>query len=302
MRDAAIQKENQSKSNATNVKTLLSFHMFKTAGRDLDRIIKRQFPKDAIFRSEAESPESIKETTDLLQRLSEKERQRFRLVYNGLFFGMHEYLPGPCTYVTLIHNPVKRVMSEYYHILRTPDHPVHSEVVSKKMSLEDYIRNGMWLAWNYQVRHIRGAPGGWFERGPVHVSTDDLEIAKKNLRDHFTFGLTERFVESLILFKRAFEWRMLSILYVRQPRGPNLPPLNSVSSKTIKLIEKHNELDIQLYEFAKQIFEERISQQGSSFRREVQSFQFYNKIYSSARSGAGILLRKTKLLKPTPQS
>ena len=241
MNNATTRTKKRSNQGVNKEKTLLNFHMFKTAARDLDKIIKRQFPKDAIYLSEVVSPESIKKSMNLLQHLSEKERQRIRLVLGGPFFGLHEYLPGPCTYVTLIHNPVKRVMLEYYHILRTPGHPVHSEVVSKKMSLEDYVRNGMWLAWNCQVRHIRGAPEGWFERGPVHLSTDDLGIAKKNLRDHFTFGLTERFVESLILLKRAFGWRTINILYVRQPRGKNLPPLDSASSETIKLIEEHNE-------------------------------------------------------------
>lgn len=292
MRDDTIRIKNQGNQGTYKEITLLNFHMFKTAARDLDKIIKRQFPKDTIYFFEVGgSPEKVKNSISIFQRLSDEEKQKIRFVYGGPFFGLHEYFPGPCAYVTLVHHPVKRVILEYYHILRNPLHPAHSEVMSKNMTLEDYARNGVWLAWNGQTRFIRGAPGGWFKRGPVQISTKDLEIAKANLREYFICGLTERFVESLILLKRALGWKILNILYVRQPRGSNLPPRDNISSETMKLIEEHNKLDLELYEFAKQMFEERISQQDSSFKRELQNFQLCNKTYGFFMHLGGTILQ-----------
>lgn len=292
MSDAAIRKENQSKSNVTNEKILINFHIFKSAGTTLDRIIERQFPQDAMFYMEGGSPQNLKKSVNLLKRILEKDRHRIRYIWGGSFFGVHKYLPGPCTYVTLLRDPVERVISEYYHVLDIPDHPAHSEVVSKNMSLEDYVRNGMWLAWDGQTRFIRRvpevSPPG---HGPVSLSNDDLEIAKANLREHYIFGLTEKFDELLILLKRSFGWRTRNILYRRQQVGRIRPPKDVISAETVNIIEAHNKLDRQLYEFAKEMFEEQISQQGLSFRMELQIFRLCNKINCLIRRVGGTLLR-----------
>lgn len=277
MSDAAIQIKNQSKQNINKEKTLIFLHMYKTAGTTMNEIIRRHLPQDAVFYFPEGSPQVIQEHTNLLKGLPQEDRLRIRCIWGAPFFGLDKYLPQPSTYVTLLRDPVERVISEYYHqeIFRGPD---GSELPSQNVSLEDYVRNGMMLAWNGQVRYLKGAPeGSWPNYGPVSVSHDDLEIAKANLREHFIIGLTERFDESLILLKRAFGWRTIDIVYRKQRVGRKRPPKDEISNETVKLIEAHNQLDIQLYEFAKQMFEERISQQDSSFKREVQILRLLNK-------------------------
>lgn len=303
MRDAAIRKENQSKQHVNKEKTLINFHMHKTAGSTRDRIFERQFPKEASFFFSGGSTENVQKYMNLLRRLSGKERQRIRYIWGGPFFGLHKHLPRPCIYVTFIRDPVERVVSEYYFILRVQDHGAHSEVVSQNMSLEDYVRKGVWLAWNCQTRYLRGVPEGFpcfGDTGPVLLSAEDLETAKENLREHFMVGLTDRFDESLILVKRAFGWRTRDILYVSQKVDQPRPFREMISDETARLIEAHNEMDIKLYEFAKQMLEEQISQQDSSFNRELQLFRLSNRIYSSTRSNAGLILRKIGLLKTAP--
>jgi len=283
MNNSDIRTKKRSNQGVNKDKTLINFHMFKTAGTTMDRTIERQFPKEVSLYVKGGSPQNKEKSVNLLRSLSEKDKERIRYVWGGTFFGVHEYLPGPYTYVTLIRDPVERVVSEYYHVLRTQDHPAHSEVVSRNMSLEDYVSSGMWLSWNGQIRHLRGAPEGlasFGQTGPLQLSEDDLETAKANIRGHFLVGITERFDESLIALKRSFGWKTGNILYVKQKVAENRPSREAINPETIKLIEAHNELDIQLYEFAKQMFEERISQQDSSFRRELQIFKFCNKIYA----------------------
>ena len=262
----------------TKDKTLILLSMEKTAGTTLNMIIERQFPKDAIFIFRGLDSENFQKSMDLLQRLSEKERQRIRYVRVQPFFELHKYLPGPCTYVTLVREPVDRVISEFYYEHQRSAYTGKYEVVSKNMSLEDYVRSGLRLSWNGQVRELMGVQeGSWPNYGPFLVSQDGLEIAKANLRQHFTLiGLTEKFNESLILLKRTFGWRTKDILYVKQLVSTIRPTRDKVGSETVKLIEEHNKLDMQLYEFAKQIFKERIRQQGPSFRYELLLFQSCN--------------------------
>ena len=285
MEDTSHRRRNQKKSESTNGITVINFHMHKTGGTTRDRIFERQFPKEASFYFEGGNPEHAQKSMKLLQCLSEEEKLRIRYVWGGPFFGLHEYLPRSCTYVTFVRDPVERVVSEYYFALREKNHGAHNEVVSQNMTLEDYVKKGVWLAWNGQTRCLRGVAGGlpsFGHAGPVSLSTEDLEMAEKNLRKHFIVGITDRFDESLMLVKRAFGWKTRDVLYVSHKVDQKRPFRETISFETIKLIEEHNELDKKIYEFAKQMLEERISQQDASFKREIQIFRVFNRIYGIA--------------------
>lgn len=290
MSDAAIRTENRSKQSVNKEKTLIFFHLNKTAGTTLREILRRKFPEDVRYTTHS---------VDELTIVPEEQKGEIKYLEGHFIFGLHEHLPQPSTYITLLRNPVDRVISEYYYLLSRPDYSsLHNELTSKNVkSLEDYVRIGMWYAWNYQTSSLRGiGEGSPPPYGPLPLSTEDLEIAKANLREHFmVVGLTERFDESLVLLKRALGWRIKDILYLKENVGKKRPPKRETTQEAVKLIEEHNELDIQLYEFARQMFEERISQQGSSFRRELQIFRLCNAVYGPIMSsmtikGVGLLL------------
>ncbi|MFC1908579.1 hypothetical protein ACFLXD_01725 [Chloroflexota bacterium] len=280
MSDTATRTKKQDKQNVNKEKTLLVFHIPKTGGNTIQRLIERKFSKDAMFLFHGGLPEGFQKDVDLLERLSEEDKRRIRCIWGGPFCGIHKYLPQPSIYVALFRDPIERVISDYYWVLRRRTNAAHNEVVSKNMSLEDYVINGVWRAWNGQTRFIRRvpevSPPG---HGPVSLSNDDLEIAKANLRQNFVFGLIERFDESLILLKRTLGWRTKDIFYVKQNVARNRPAKDRIGSETVKLIEDHNELDIKLYEFVKQMFEERIARQGTSFNRELQTFRLLNTVF-----------------------
>jgi hypothetical protein len=106
-------------------------------------------------------------------------------------------------------------------------------------------------------------------------STETLELAKKNLKEHFTLvGVLERFDEGLILLKRTLGWNIP--LYTKNNVTKNRPSKSDISTKALSLLEKFNEYDIQLYEYGKGLFEELINQQDSSFAREVEKFKAAN--------------------------
>jgi len=269
-------------------KTLIFIHIGKAAGTTTKTIIGHQFQRDSIFNIDGSSPQNTEKSINEFKSLPEIDKAQIRLISGHMSFGLHEYLSQPSTYFTILRNPVERVISDYYHVLRTPAHFLHAEVTTKNMSLKDYVKCRMTWTWNGQIRLLMGTLGGSLPpSGSVFLSTDDLELAKANIRDHFMIvGLSERYDESLLLLKRAFGWRIRNILYRKQNIGTNRPPNDEIDSDTLKVIDSHNKLDIQLYEWAKQRFEEQIRKQGSSFRRELQTFRFTNSIFNG---GVGLL-------------
>jgi hypothetical protein len=62
----------------------------------------------------------------------------------------------------------------------------------------------------------------------------------------------------------------------------------------ISLIESNNQLDIEPYNYARQLLEKRISAQNTAFRRELQLFRFFNNGYGNSRQFAGRILNQVR--------
>lgn len=278
--------------DVTQDKTLIFFHIWKTGGQTLRSILRRNFPKDTCYSMNVGgNPQCV----DEFRRLPEKKRGKIRYLDGHIPFGLHEYLPHSSTYITLLRDPVSRVISEYYSVIRSPNHPAYDEITSKNISLQDYARREVPPGVpNVQTRCISGVLWGDLLDRPTPQSGNILEIAKTNLREHFLLvGLSERFDESLLLLRRALGWRIKDILYSKRNVGRNRPSKDEITNDTLKLIESYNQMDIELYAWAKQMFEERIYQLGSSFTRELQIFRLCNKVYSGIINGklyTGVIL------------
>jgi len=265
----------------TEEKLLIFLHIPKAAGTTLYGIIEHQFPHNAIFTI---GGVNIQKSINEFKNLPKKERQKIRCLRGHMPFGLHNYWTQSAIYITLLRHPVARIISHYYYVLRTPGHYLHNKVTSKKMSLSDYVDSGVSPELtNGQTRLISGVEKVDSVNGNEPVSADILEVAKRNLNHFAAVGLSERFDESLILFKRLLGWK--NIFYVEQNVTRSRPSIQEISRQTIRIIENHNKLDLELYEFAKQKFEQLICEQGASFKSELRTFQRLNKVYGIAWGG-----------------
>lgn len=274
-------------------RSLIFLHIAKAAGTSLNRIIERQYRQDALFGIDGRN---VRSSIEVFKNLSEQRRGRIFCLKGHMRFGLHVYLPQPCAYITLLRDPVQRVISHYYYVLRTPIHYLYEQVTSQNMTLDDYVEGGISPELsNGQTRIISGI---WNDEDPP---PNMLEMAKRNLCEHFAVvGLTERFDESLVLMKRRLGWRWT--FYRRENVAPNRLVKFAISKSTIRLIQKSNEKDLELYAFAKQLFEESIQEEGSSFESEVRMFRLLNRGYGIAPVRLGWLrsrARKFKLWQAT---
>jgi hypothetical protein len=274
-------------------RALLFLHIPKAAGSTLHPIFERHFAPDVTFDlARINPPESIQQ----LFNLPELERRKIRLLKGHMPYGLHKYLGVPAAYITMLRHPAERVVSQYYFTRRMPGISLYDEIISKNMGLADFVRKRASLrATNDQTRLIsgvekvnsgllRGEQMRTFEGNEEAASADTLMIAKRNLANHFAVvGLSERFDESLLLIRREFGWR--NVYYTKRNVTKNRPSIRQVSREVIELIEKHYELDMELYKYAQQRFEERVREQGELFERELRSFRRKNKLYEKVLRG-----------------
>ena len=263
---------------------LIFLHIPKTAGTTLNRIIEWQYSPFAIFTMD---PYRIRATAERFKQLPEARRRRLRVVRGHLFYGIHEFLPQGATYITMLRDPVARVLSAYYFVLRRPLNPLHRKLKKERLRVEDCLRLFP-DRQNLQCRFIAGVAD------PTISDERLLDLAKENLTKSFSVvGICERFEESLILISKIFGWEVP--FYKNQKVAKSRP---MVEPKLVDLIREHNRLDDELYEFGKKLFEQTLRKnedavkEGLTILRAIPRPGILKRSYQSSMGAARFLLNK----------
>lgn len=257
-------------------------HIPKCGGQTVAKIVSREFrPGETRWLSGQDPATSIEQFASL----PESERATYRFLYGHLPFGLHEHVPGPYGYFTMLRDPVERVISGYFNIVRDPHNYMHDKTAKSSKTLMEFLDAGVVTAAdNGQTRLLCGdldaldiATRG---EGPDDVriqiakigfgecTREMLDRAKRNLEDEIAVvGLTERFNESMILFRREFGW---SLPYGRKENvGANRPASESLGPEVYERIKRMNELDCELYDFAVGLFNRRLDAERGAVRRDL---------------------------------
>jgi hypothetical protein len=92
-----------------------------------------------------------------------------------------------------------------------------------------------------------------------------LDIAKENIMKSFSVvGLCERFEESLMLMANAFGWE---IPYYENRKVSKVRP--TLEPGVVNMIQEHNRLDMELYEFARKRFEDTLHKKEDVLRQAL---------------------------------
>jgi hypothetical protein len=252
---------------------LIFLHLPKTAGSTLARVIEQQYPAGAVLALYDSA------TGEELRSIPEDRMRRLRVVMGHFYFGAHRFASRPATYVTVLRDPIERVISHYYYVRRDATHYLHG--AAQKLSLADYIRFcNLAEPNNDQTRLLCGEYQGAI---PTTCIDAMLPLAKKNLREHCAVvGLTEDFDRSLLLIKRRLGWRYP--FYERQNVTSGRPRRADLPVDTLRVLQAYNRLDVELYEYARALFQEQVSREGAWFERQLRAFKRLNAAFDTLRS------------------
>jgi len=268
-----------------NLPVILYLHIPKAAGTTLNTILAQKFLRRGVY-----TIHNTKTAVEELAGLNDAKREKLQFVNGHFAYGLHEALGRPFEYITMLREPVDRVVSHYYYVLRNPAHYLHKHVTSKKMSLKDYALAGLTKEIdNGQVRLMAGA----FYRDPYgQCSRELLEQAKENLKNHFAVvGLAERFDETLLLLGERYGWK--DMFYARQNATVDRPRLDELPEDAIEAIRAANPLDLELYVFASELFDAAVRERGESFGKRLDTFRRKNEAPQNVlSSGIRRLLRR----------
>ena len=237
---------------------IIHLHVSKTAGTSLHEILSRQYGAAAVHKVGETDPNGRWSPVgpDLTRAI---QQSGIRVFSGHMAFGLHEHIPGPCLYVTMLRHPIDRIASYYDWVLRHPGSfigrklfgkpkPLIGRRLSRKPSFDEFLENGQVraLVENGQTRLIGRQLLAW--TGPIDRQT--LESAKRNLDAFTVAGLVDRFDESVDLMQRLLGWTARTTT----PTLNVTPERREPPADALTTLLQRNRLDLELYEFAAERF------------------------------------------------
>jgi len=261
-----------------NNKTVIFNHIPKTAGLTLSEIMKKQYSTERTFSTldyngknwEGGRRQAIKHFMDL----PKFERFNFDFITGHSALELFNFVNNPIGLV-MLRDPVDRVLSLYSYVRRMKWHKFYK--IANQYSLYDCYKNKLHDEWdelyNGQFSSLVSTINKISFDSKI-ILNDDYERIKVFLKEYCLVGIVERFDESLNLFGEYLNWNK-NLFYSKINVSNDKPVINP---KTIEIIKKYNQNDINLYNYCSNNFDNLINSMDNKFIKKVQSFTSKNQL------------------------
>ncbi len=241
--------------NGDSKEAVIFLHLPKTAGTTVNRLIEWEYPLKEMY---SVDPVLFQWSAAHLRALPPERLRKIRMFKGHMAFGLHEVLPQKATYITVLRDPVDRVISAFYFMRSYKLHPLYWKMRRQNWTLEDFVNNSQ--RDNVQSKIVAGSEYN------EPCTREIVETAKNNLRNHFSIvGLSARLEESLALMKLRFGWKLSSYSSFNVTRSR--PKKRDLPQATLDLIHQRNAFDIELYACAQEIFESAVQANADEVKR-----------------------------------
>jgi hypothetical protein len=226
--------------------TVVFMHIPKTGGISLQRWLWRHLNGQSRHRIN-QPIEDVKP----LKRWPRERLNRLRLVEGHMYYGLHRLLNRPCAYITVLRDPLERVLSLYSFMKEWEPHHLRREILSRSLTLADCLRVGLSVEYdNFMVRSLTSIAN--IDLGYGAVTRGMLDEAKAHLDSFAAIGLTDRLDESARLIEHVFSWQPVPLTR-ENVTGARLR-LDASDDQVRALVQEHNALDFELYRYANERF------------------------------------------------
>lgn len=233
-------------SHAPAEKLFIFVHIPKTGGTTLWHIINQQYETGEFW--------SYNHQPDYRQMI--ENAHKMKCLIGHFPFGVHQHIKRPCTYFTMLRNPVERVISFYYYYRARA-----APKLVEHLSFADFLESPLFYheISNTQTLYLAGG------------ESPDLQKAKENLSSHVAVpGIMEMFNESLFFIKNECGWNINHYQSVNM--ATNRPAEMPFSPDLLDIVKRKNELDLELHEFARHLLETKIQQLAGDKKAEFIEF------------------------------
>jgi len=230
-------------------------HMQKTAGTALRDRLRATFPDDAIYPNATDGPDARVAVISVrhLQERWDARGDDIQLLTGHFPVRVTELLGADFVTMTVLRHPVERTLSFLRHQAQRrqrgaePDTPIE-EIYADPFRFEAMIQNHMTRTLSLTPDEMVAGDG---VLTTVPYTAERLDMAKEALAGLDLFGVQERFDELCDELKERYG------LAVGGPLRTNTTESREVPVGFADRIAEDNALDMELYDFAIRLYEER---------------------------------------------
>lgn len=219
---------------------ILFTHIPKTSGTSLDKeLIEANFPLESIFYH------------GNIKKIVPAFYQKYQVISGHFTYGLHLFSPRKVKYMTFLREPIDRAVS-YYYFIQQAKH--RDRAYAESVTLKEFYENKKFH--NHQTRMLSG---WWEHKFYKYISTSKnqqkiLDRAINNLQHkYYYFGILEEREKSIALCQQKFDWSNFKKVEY-QKKTIKRRKVQDLDQSTLDTIIKANELDLQLYSFALELF------------------------------------------------
>ena len=262
----------ESPAHATSLPSLRYFfvHVMKTGGRTLTRHFRGNFELDEIYPNGKLDIRFENDLVDIrhhlrvacLLELPAERVQRIRMYHGHYPYVASEMLDGDFFRLTVLRDPVERTISLLRQFKRKdpwadPNHRYSPP--GEGLTLEEIYANPLVyesLILNHQTKIFSMTADDTLDTYMDVIDVDQrrLALAKQNLTKVDVVGVTEKYNDFLDILAKRTGWDIQ-----RQLRKNETPPedIGPVSDDLRRQIAADNAIDIEFYEYAKELIASR---------------------------------------------
>lgn len=186
------------------------------------------------------------------------EPSDYRFLHGHLPYGIHVLTNQKVKYLTFLRDPIDRAISFFYFVQQGMEkeqtkHPLSEK--AKSLGIKKFYQDKRFQ--NHQTRFTAGFISHKLYPAIACPSTKKLilERAKNNLlKEYFFFGIFEKHRESIDLVCEKMNWSTVKEIPHHKKTHKRLK-VQDLDEETLQILKDAHDLDLQLYEFAVQNFE-----------------------------------------------
>jgi len=234
---------------------VLFTHIPKTGGTTLESIIARNEPPNGLIHINSNTLH--RNPSALFKHGS---FPRIVMGHHALHHVLYRFLDRDVAHITMLRDPVSRVISYFHYLKTSPNHELHARV--KGMTLAQFSRSNVSTELdNGQTMRL----AGYQRRSPGKplAHTDAALRRAKHLVEHrcSIVGVTERYIEFLLVCRGLLGWD--DVFHRRRNVSERAPQAESVEDDaTLDVIRDRNAADVKLHAFARDLFDARARDLG----------------------------------------
>jgi hypothetical protein len=274
----------------TPERILLHIHLAKTGGVTLNNIFVRNLEPEEYLNVDMSPQDESALGTWSYQRvqaaLERMSANRLRAVWGHYRPDISALLPRRCTTITILRDPVDRIVSEfYYRKIGSDDDPPATlrDYAFRKRPYDLRLDNYLTRILSHRAEldpSRRDANTG----NSRLVGDADFQAAAKTLADFSVVGVLDRFEETLLVIGHVLRWSLSDLVYTHDNRTEDRPHIDDIEPDVHERIAEWNRYDAELVEQARTHLMMRTSVYPGDFGRDLAIFRKLNAMYQTGAS------------------